>query len=211
MHQHLMEWAARARVAPEVTRKMLQIHTGAWTGKLNPFQVVEQCEKAGREFGLEWEEVRVLMKGIGTVITKAWAKSGRKPEKVKPGKVTKDEKMTYVTCSDDARAILGAFTELVEGVPREDHQRAVREMIRLFLRALRIGTTMAECVQEVQPISQAHQLSDDEARALVQMIFRRVETIRKALDLNPDLNAELKALTAQRNRKPNPPKGVSHE
>jgi hypothetical protein len=100
---------------------------------------------------------------------------------------------------------------LVEGVPREDHQRALREMIGPCLRALRNGTTMAECVTKVQPISQAHRLSDHKALALVQMIFRRVETIRKALDLNPDLDAELKALTAQRNWKPNPPKGVSHE
>jgi hypothetical protein len=49
------------------------------------------------------------------------------------------------------------------------------------------------------------------ARALVQMIFRRVETIHKALDLNPDLDAELRPLTAQRHWKPNLPKGVSHE
>jgi hypothetical protein len=54
-------------------------------------------------------------------------------------------------------------------------------------------------VREVQSIGQVHQLTGDAARELAQMIFRRVETIRRALNLNPALDAEVMALTARRN------------
>jgi hypothetical protein len=116
-----------------------------------------------------------------------------------PVEVTRDKGMTRVTCSAGLASLMGTFQEIFKGVPREDHQWAVKEMIGPCMRAVHKEITTAECVTKVQSISQVHQLTGDAARELGQMITSRVESIYKAMDLNPALDAELMALTARRN------------